>query len=242
MKEINVTGQKRTDLGKKASKSLRKEGFIPCNLYGEKKDANGAPEAMSFAVPFTELRKIIYTPHVYVINLIIDGESHTAIMKEIQFHPTTDAPLHVDFYEVNDQKPITIGIPVKLVGLAQGVRDGGRMNLSLRKINVTAPYQVIPEHLERVGDRGFLYAHHIATFNDEGGFTGYAAYSYSAVLAGIGSNAASLVNAGCPKPLVYSCRFFHDYFFPSLLYWFMVISIPANTKLLMISTPRSMAG
>ena len=120
MKEINVTGQKRTDLGKKASKALRKEGFIPCNLYGEKKDANGAPEALSFAVPFTELRKIIYTPHVYVINLIIDGESHTAIMKEIQFHPTTDAPLHVDFYEVNDKKPITIGIPVKLTGLAQG--------------------------------------------------------------------------------------------------------------------------
>ena len=148
MKEINVTGQKRTDLGKKASKSLRKEGFIPCNLYGEKKDANGAPEAMSFAVPFTELRKVIYTPHVYVINLIIDGESHTAIMKEIQFHPTTDAPLHVDFYEVNDQKPITIGIPVKLNGLAQGVRDGGRLNLSIRKIDVTAPYQQIPEHLD----------------------------------------------------------------------------------------------
>ena len=152
MKEINVTGQKRTDLGKKASKLLRKEGFIPCNLYGEKKDANGAPEAMSFAVPFTELRKIIYTPHVYVINLIIDGESHTAIMKEIQFHPTTDAPLHVDFYEVNDQKPITIGIPVKLVGLAQGVRDGGRMNLSIRKIDVTAPYQVIPEAILRSTD------------------------------------------------------------------------------------------
>ena len=97
MKEINVTGQKRTDLGKKASKTLRKQGLIPCNLYGEKKDENGAPEALSFAVPFSELRKVIYTPHVYVINLIIDGESHTAIMKEIQFHPTTDAPLHVDF-------------------------------------------------------------------------------------------------------------------------------------------------
>lgn len=69
-------------------------------------------------------------------------------MKEIQFHPVTDAPLHVDFYEVNDQKPITIGIPVKLVGLAQGVRDGGRMNLSIRKIEVTAPYQQIPEHLD----------------------------------------------------------------------------------------------
>lgn len=70
------------------------------------------------------------------------------MMREIQFHPVTDAPLHVDFYEVNDEKPITVGIPVKLVGLAQGVRDGGRMNLSIRKINVTAPYQIIPEHLD----------------------------------------------------------------------------------------------
>ena len=148
MKEINVTGQKRTDLGKKASKNLRKEGFIPCNLYGEKKGENGAPEALSFAVPFAELRKIIYTPHVYVINLVIDGESHTAILKDIQFHPVTDAVLHVDFLEVNDQKPITIGIPVKLTGLAQGVRDGGRMNLSIRKIEVKAPYQQIPEHLD----------------------------------------------------------------------------------------------
>ena len=148
MKEINVTGQKRTDLGKKAAKSLRKEGFVVCKLYGEKKGEKGALEVLLLGVHLVELRKVIYTPHVYVINLIIDGESHTAIMKEIQFHPTTDAPLHVDFYEVNDKKPITIGIPVKLVGLAQGVRDGGRMNLSIRKINVTAPYQVIPEHLD----------------------------------------------------------------------------------------------
>ena len=147
MKEINVTGQKRTDLGKKASKTLRKEGLVPCNLYCQA-TADGKPVAMSFACPMTELRKVVYTPHIYVINLVIDGESHTAIMKELQFHPVTDALLHVDFLEVNDQKPITIGIPVKLVGLAQGVRDGGRMNLSIRKINVTAPYQQIPEHLD----------------------------------------------------------------------------------------------
>ena len=147
MKEINVTGQKRTDLGKKASKTLRKEGLVPCNLYGQA-TADGKPVAMSFACPMTELRKVVYTPHIYVINLVIDGESHTAIMKELQFHPVTDALLHVDFLEVNDQKPITVGIPVKLVGLAQGVRDGGRMNLSIRKINVTAPYQQIPEHLD----------------------------------------------------------------------------------------------
>ncbi|MDD6896414.1 MAG: 50S ribosomal protein L25/general stress protein Ctc [Prevotellaceae bacterium] len=148
MKEINVTGQKRTDLGKKASKIARKEGLIPCNIYGEKKDENGLPVAMSFVCPMSELRKVVYTPHIYVVNINIDGETHTAVMKELQFHPVTDALLHVDFYEVNEQKPITIGIPVKLNGLAQGVRDGGRINLSIRKINVTAPYKSIPEHLD----------------------------------------------------------------------------------------------
>ena len=148
MKEINVTGQKRTDHGKKASKLARKEGLIPCNIYGEKKDENGAPVAMSFVCPMSELRKVVYTPHIYVVNLNIDGEEHKAVMKELQFHPVTDALLHVDFYEVNEEKPITIGIPVKLNGLAQGVRDGGRINLSIRKINVTAPYKAIPEHLD----------------------------------------------------------------------------------------------
>ena len=148
MKEIEVKGSMRKDLGKKASKMLRKEGLIPCNMYGEKKDENGLPVATSFVCSMAELRKVVYTPHIYVVKLVIDGEVHTAVMKELQFHPVTDALLHIDFYEVNDQKPITIGIPVKLVGLAQGVRDGGRMNLSIRKINVTAPYQVIPEHLD----------------------------------------------------------------------------------------------
>ena len=148
MKEISISGQKRENLGKKASKTLRKEGFVLCNLYGEKKDDKGLPVALAFTSSFSELRKLIYTPHIYVVRINIDGTDHTAVLKEIQFHPVTDAPLHVDFYEVNEEKPITIGIPVKLVGLAQGVRDGGRMNLSIRKINVTAPYQIIPEHLD----------------------------------------------------------------------------------------------
>ena len=148
MKEISISGQKRENLGKKASKALRKQGFVPCNLYGEKKDDKGLPVALAFTSSFSELRKLIYTPHIYVVRINIDGTDHTAVLKEIQFHPVTDAPLHVDFYEVNEEKPITIGIPVKLVGLAQGVRDGGRMNLSIRKINVTAPYQIIPEHLD----------------------------------------------------------------------------------------------
>ncbi|MBO7579104.1 MAG: 50S ribosomal protein L25/general stress protein Ctc [Prevotella sp.] len=148
MKEINVAGQKRSETGKKASKLMRKEGLVPCNLYGEKKGENGLPEALSFAVPMTELRKVIYTPHIYVVNLNIDGAEHKAIIKELQFHPVKDTLLHIDFYEINEQKPITIGIPVKLNGLAQGVRDGGRLALIVRKVNVTAKYQDIPETLD----------------------------------------------------------------------------------------------
>jgi len=148
MKVIAINGQKREATGKKASKLMRKEGLVPCNLYGEKKDGKGMPEAVAFAVPFTELRKAVYTPHVYVVAINLDGKEHKAIMKELQFHPTTDALLHVDFYEVTEEKPITVGITVKLNGLAQGVRDGGKLNLSIRKIEVTAPYKQIPEILE----------------------------------------------------------------------------------------------
>lgn len=147
MKEFALTGTKRETVGKKASKLMRKEGLIPCNLYGEK-FVDGKPEALSFSIPMTELRKAIYTPHIYVLNLTIDGKEHKAIMKELQFHPVTDAVLHVDFLEINEEKPITVGIPVKLNGLAVGVRNGGKLNLSIRKINVTAPYKQIPEVLD----------------------------------------------------------------------------------------------
>jgi len=148
MKEISLNGQVRETTGKKASKLMRKEGLVPCNLYGEGKDEKGLPKALAFAAAFTELRKVIYSPHVYVVNITIDGKEHKAIIKELQFHPTTDAVLHVDFYEVTESKDITVGIPVKLNGLAQGVRDGGKLNLSIRKIDVTAPYKNIPEVLD----------------------------------------------------------------------------------------------
>ena len=148
MKEISVKAQNRTATGKKATKELRKAGYVPCNLYGEAKDDNGKPVARAISILATDLRKVIYTPHVYVVNLDIEGELHVAVMKELQFHPTTDAVLHIDFYEVSEDKPLTIGIPVHLVGLAQGIRDGGRMNLSIRKIQVTAPYRQIPEQLD----------------------------------------------------------------------------------------------
>ncbi|MBR5699245.1 MAG: 50S ribosomal protein L25/general stress protein Ctc [Prevotella sp.] len=147
MKEFALNGQKRETVGKKASRLLRKEGLVPCNIYGEHTD-DGKPLAMSFAIAMADLRKVIYTPHIYVLNLNIDGVERKAVIKELQFHPVNDTVLHVDFYEVNEEKPITIGIPVKLNGLAQGVRDGGKLNLTVRKLNVTAPYKQIPEVLD----------------------------------------------------------------------------------------------
>lgn len=148
MKEITLNGVKRAKTGKKSTKALRKEGLIPCNIYGEVRGENGLPVATQFTIPFNEIRKAVYTPDVLVCNINIEGEKKIAVIKELQFHPVTDALLHADFYEVNETKPITIGIPVNLVGLAQGVRDGGRMSLSIRKIAVTAPYKQIPEKLD----------------------------------------------------------------------------------------------
>ena len=148
MKEINIKGQLRETTGKKACKLLRKEGLIPCNLYGETKDDKGLPQALAFALDATDVRKLVFTPHIYVVNIELEGQVRIGVIKEIQFHPTTDAILHIDFFEINEEKPLTIGIPVHLVGLAQGIRDGGRMNLSIRKIEVTAPFSQIPEQLD----------------------------------------------------------------------------------------------
>ena len=148
MKEITLNGVKRAETGKKSTKALRKEGLIPCNIYGGGGGENGLRVATQLTIPFNEIRKAVYTPDVLVCNINIEGEKKIAVIKELQFHPVTDALLHADFYEVNETKPITIGIPVNLVGLAQGVRDGGRMSLSIRKIAVTAPYKQIPEKLD----------------------------------------------------------------------------------------------
>ncbi len=148
MKEITLQGVLRAEIGKRATRELRKQEMIPCNIYGELKDDDGNPKAEALAIHFNELRKAVYTPDVLVCNININGNVRKAIIKELQFHPVTDALLHVDFYEINNTKDITIGIPVNLVGHAQGVRDGGRLAPAIRKILVKAPYKQIPERLE----------------------------------------------------------------------------------------------
>ena len=147
MKTIDVKGTARTELGKKGTRKIRKADAVPCVLYGVKKDENGNPVATAFTVTNEGLRKLVYTPHIYVVNLDIDGQSCKAIMKDIQFHPVKDNILHVDFYQIDEAKPIVMEVPVQLEGLAEGVKAGGKLALQMRKIKVKALYNVIPEKL-----------------------------------------------------------------------------------------------
>ena len=147
MKSIEIKGTVRTDLGKKATRELRKNNGVPCVLYGVKKDENGLPVATHFTVTVDGLRNLVYTPNIYLVNLDIDGTVVTAIMKDIQFHPVKDTILHVDFLQVEENKPVLMEVPVQLEGLAEGVRAGGKLALQIRKLKVKANYNAIPERL-----------------------------------------------------------------------------------------------
>ena len=148
MKEISLNGQARTDLGKKASRELRREGMVPCVIYGVEKNENGAPKAQSFIVSQKELAKLLYTPNVYIVNLNLDGKEVKAILKDLQTDFVTDRPVHVDFYQITEEKPIVMEIPVKLNGLAAGVKAGGKLASSVRKLKVKSLYKNFPDTLD----------------------------------------------------------------------------------------------
>ena len=147
MKSISISGSSRTEVGKKATNALRNAGLVPCCIYGVEKDENGNPVTKAFSVPTEGLRKLVYTPDIHVVDLTIDGKAVKAIMKDIQFHPVKDTILHVDFYQVTEEKPIVMAVPVKLEGLADGVRAGGKLVQVQRYLKVKAVYTAIPEIL-----------------------------------------------------------------------------------------------
>ena len=147
MKTISISGSSRTEVGKKATNALRNAGLVPCCIYGVEKDENGAPLTKAFSVPTEGLRKLVYTPDIHVVDLTIDGKTVKAVMKDIQFHPVKDTILHVDFYQVTEEKPIVMAVPVKLEGLADGVRAGGKLVQVQRYLKVKAIYTAIPEIL-----------------------------------------------------------------------------------------------
>ena len=140
MKTFELKGTVRTEVGKKATKADRVAETVPCVLYG------GA-ENTHFTTTISDIRKLIYTPEVYVVNLDIDGKKTKSIMKALQFHPVSDKVLYIDFLELSEDKEVVIELPVKLEGLAEGVKAGGKLSLEMRKLKVKGLYTQFPENI-----------------------------------------------------------------------------------------------
>lgn len=165
MKTYKLAAQPRTDLGKKAAKTLRAEGLIPVVLNGgeivtlpytaalkpgEKLVEIGNGKGLittDLVVKTDDVRKLLYTPDVFAIELDLNGEKRNAVLREVQFHPVKDTILHIDLLEVNENKPVVVEVPVKLEGHAEGVKAGGKLQLSMKKLKVKAPYTHIPERV-----------------------------------------------------------------------------------------------
>lgn len=140
MKTISVKAAERNEFGKKAAKAVRREGMIPCVLCG-----NG--ETVSFSVDPREIKPLIYTPNSYIIEFDFDGKTEKAVLREAQFHPIREQILHLDFFRVVEGKPVSIAIPVRLTGNAEGVKVGGKLALSARKLTVSALAENLPDEL-----------------------------------------------------------------------------------------------
>jgi len=134
MKTIAVKAAKRADFGKKAAKAVRREGLIPCVLCG-----NG--ETVSFSVDPRDI------PNSYIVEFDFDGKTEKAVLREAQFHPVREEILHLDFYRIADGKPVSIAIPVRLTGNAEGVKVGGKLALSARKLTVSALVENLPDEI-----------------------------------------------------------------------------------------------
>ena len=140
MKSIQINGTTRAEFGKKAAKAARREGLVPCNLYG-------AGENVTFVVDEKELRSLIYTPSSFIVELDINGKIEKAVMREAQFHPIREQILHVDFYRVVEGQPVAIALPVRLTGNAEGVKIGGKLALSARKLVVKGLMENLPDEI-----------------------------------------------------------------------------------------------
>ncbi len=140
MKSITIKGSKRESVGKVATKALRNAGMVPCVIYGGDKPVHFSAEEKAF-------KKLVYTPDVFTASLEVDGQKTTAILQDIQFHPVSDRILHVDFYQLFDDKEVTMNIPVKLSGTSPGVLNGGSLRFTNRKLKVKALPANLPDFI-----------------------------------------------------------------------------------------------
>jgi large subunit ribosomal protein L25 len=141
MKSIVIKAQKREELGKKGSKKLRKDEFVPGVIYGGEKPIH-------FYVDFKDFRQVIYTPNVYLINIDLEGQVIPTIIKDMQWHPVEEQLLHLDLLQVKEDKPIKVELPVKTVGMAIGIKQGGKLKLNMRKLKVKAFAKDFPDLIE----------------------------------------------------------------------------------------------
>ena len=142
MKSITINGSQRESVGKKATKALRNAGQIPCVLYGGDKPVHFSAEELAFS-------KLVYTPNALTVVIALDnGETYNAVMQDIQFHPVTDKILHIDFYQLFEDKPIAMDIPVHLTGNSRGVKNGGVLRRNNRKLRVKALPVDLPDFIE----------------------------------------------------------------------------------------------
>lgn len=140
MQVFELTGELRSDVGKKSTKALRVNAKVPCVLYG-------GGENVHFSLTERDLRKLIYTPNVYLVKLHLGEKVYDAVMRELQFHPVTDKVLHIDFYQTFEDKPVVLEVPVKTEGFAEGVQAGGKLSLTTRKLKVKALPKDMPDEL-----------------------------------------------------------------------------------------------
>lgn len=138
MEAIAIKGTARKAVGKKDAKSLRKEGMVPCVVYG-------ANEPIHFIVDERQFKNLVYTPNVYIVNVDVDGTNYTTYLKDIQFHPVTDRVLHADFFAPKEGQEVSLKIPVRTTGNAIGVMNGGRMRIPQRKITVRGLLENMPD-------------------------------------------------------------------------------------------------
>ncbi|MCR5710187.1 MAG: 50S ribosomal protein L25 [Bacteroidales bacterium] len=141
MKHLELQGKKRIT-GKKADvKSVRREGRVPCIIYGA-----GVSE-LPFSVDEKELKNLTHTPYSHIVDLDIEGTGYQAILKAIQYHPVTDRAIHVDFLSIDPAKPVTIDVPIKITGNSIGVRQGGKLSVPTRKLKVCGLIENLPDEL-----------------------------------------------------------------------------------------------
>ena len=140
MKSITITGSQRESVGKASTKALRNAGKVPCVLYGGDKPLHFSADEISF-------KNLVYTANVYTAMIELEGTTYHAILQDIQFHPVTDKILHVDFYQLFDDKLVTMEIPVRLVGVSPGVINGGSLRFAMRKLSVRALPADLPDFI-----------------------------------------------------------------------------------------------